>query len=197
VSAALKAQSAASHPPAPTARVANPLSFIPAVSVAAPMPGPQAPPPAELVPSRPQPIPATRPAALVTPIASTAVPQPKATAPVRDPAPVQEPVPAVARPPLTPQPVTVAPATVSVVVAPTAQHSTAARMALQPAPVAAPNTVTQVLVPRGELGTIRGVTIVDNRGALASTDAAPVVSESLGDAARRLRKAKQQQAARP
>ena len=60
-----------------------------------------------------------------------------------------------------------------------------------PAPLAAPHAVASAPVASVELGTIRGVTIVDNTGAL-DKKAPPPPPESLADAARRLRKAKQQ-----
>jgi hypothetical protein len=59
------------------------------------------------------------------------------------------------------------------------------------APSTRPNIVTPAAVASAELGTIRGVTIVDNNGAL-ERKGPPPAPESLGDVARRLRHSKQQ-----
>jgi hypothetical protein len=84
-------------------------------------------------------------------------------------------------------PVGVAPAVVTV---PGAQPKPAPAAAPVPAPSTASYAVTQAPVASVELGTIRGVTIVDNGGAL-ERKGPPPAPESLGDAARRLRQSKQ------
>lgn len=86
-------------------------------------------------------------------------------------------------------------ASIAAAVAPT---SVAAKPGAQPKPAvvaAQPSVVSHAVssgsVASAELGTIRGVTIVDNNGAL-ERKGPPPAPESLGDAARRLRQSKQQ-----
>jgi hypothetical protein len=84
--------------------------------------------------------------------------------------------------------VEVAPTTVQP--APVAQPTPATPAAQAPAPPTLSYAVSSAPVASVQLGTIRGVTIVDNQGALEKKGPPPA-PESLGDAARRLRHSKQ------
>ena len=81
---------------------------------------------------------------------------------------------------------------VPVSVAPTTGVSPKPAAVAGPAPAAlsTPYAVSAAPIASAELGTIRGVTIVDNSGAL-ERKGPPPAPESLGDAARRLRQSKQ------
>lgn len=85
-------------------------------------------------------------------------------------------------------PVGVAPAVVTV---PGAQPKPVPAAAPVPAPSTATYAVAPAPVASVEVGTIRGVTIVDNSGSLEKKGPPPA-PESLGDAARRMRHSKQQ-----
>ncbi|HST09972.1 MAG TPA: hypothetical protein VLL05_06330 [Terriglobales bacterium] len=84
-------------------------------------------------------------------------------------------------------------AVVEVVPAPALEVQPKPAAAAPPAPVSspAPYAVSATPVASLALGTIRGVTIIDNNGAL-ERKGPPPTPESLGDAARRLKKSKQQ-----
>jgi hypothetical protein len=88
------------------------------------------------------------------------------------------------------RPVAVAVAPVSAVAAPHAQPKLASVAAQASVPSASSYAVSSAPVASVELGTIRGVTIVDNGGAL-ERKGPPPPPESLGDVARRLRQSKQ------
>jgi hypothetical protein len=90
--------------------------------------------------------------------------------------------------PTTQAPIGVARAVVPV---PGAQPKPAAVAGPAPTPLTTPYAVGPAPIASAELGTIRGVTIVDNGGALERKRPRPA-PESLGDAARRLRPSKQQ-----
>ena len=88
------------------------------------------------------------------------------------------------------RPVAVVVAPVSAVPAAKGQPKVAAVAAQASVPSASSYAVSSAPVASVELGTIRGVTIVDNGGALEKKGPPPP-PESLGDAARRLRQSKQ------
>jgi hypothetical protein len=133
---------------------------------------------------------------------STAPPAPKPVA-ISTPTPAQAPTP-IARAEVVvevtpPPPASAAPVQQSAAVA-QGQRAAPPPRAKPPAVVAAAPasasssyaySVSGAPLASVQLGTIRGVTIVDNQGAL-ERQGPPAVPESLGDAARRLRQAKQQ-----
>ncbi len=124
---------------------------------------------------------AQTPVATLAPAPATTVPATQATfvnVPVETPAPTAQ-----ASIEVTVVPISVAPTT-EVPPKPAAIAGTA------PAALTTPYAVRVAPIASAELGTIRGVTIVDNSGALEKKGPPPA-PESLGDAARRLRQAKQ------
>ncbi len=117
--------------------------------------------------------------AVVSRLPAATVPQANnVVVPVGTPAPTAE------------RPVAVAVAPVSAVPAAKGQPKVAAVAAQASVPSASSYAVLSAPVASVELGTIRGVTIVDNGGALEKKGPPPP-PESLGDAARRLRQSKQ------
>jgi hypothetical protein len=119
-------------------------------------------------------------------LVATPVPAPPATVPEAQSTAVVVPVGNTG--PTAQVPVGVAPAVVTV---PGAQPKPAPAAAPVPAPLTATYEVVPAPIASVELGTIRGVTIVDNGGAL-ERKGPPPAPESLGDAARRLRQSRQQ-----
>jgi hypothetical protein len=137
-----------------------------------------APLPSSVVTSAPT---AQTPVATLAPAPATTVPATQATfvkVPVETPAPTAQ-----ASIEVTVVPVSVAPTT-GVPPKPAAVAGPA------PAALTTPYAVRAAPIASAELGTIRGVTIVDNGGAL-ERKGPPPAPESLGDAARRLRQSKQ------
>lgn len=164
---------------------------------------------AKVAPKMPAPSPATvEPAstelpikiAVETPAHPTVVAAPKVASVPAQPAPLRVSRPVAVAPAktvevITPPVVTVSSAPVVIVQAPSLPAAPAAPKPSvaappAPAPVAVPSSIAPI-----ETGTVRGVTIADPYGALGQatpTAAGAVVQESLADAARRVKKAKQQ-----
>lgn len=138
--------------------------------------------------------------AIEVPAHPTVVTAPKVASAPAQPAPLRVSRPVAVAPPktvevVTPPVVTVSSAPVVIVQAPLLPVAPAAPKP----PVAAPPAPAPVAVPSSiapiETGSVRGVTIADPYGALGQatpTAAGAVVQESLADAARRVKKAKQQ-----
>lgn len=190
VSAAIEGKQAA----APAVPVVVPAARVETIALPAKVPA------APLVPVSVAPVQAVRPAHRAGSAGTSATPQgpvavvapavvsrpPAATVPQANNVvvPVETPAPTAARP------VAVAVAPVSAVPAAKGQPKVAAVAARASVPSASSYTVTSAPVASVELGTIRGVTIVDNGGALEKKGPPPP-PESLGDAARRLKQSKQ------
>jgi hypothetical protein len=190
VSAAIEGKQAA----APAAPVVVPAARVETIALPAKVPA------APAVPVSVAPVEAVRPAHRAGSAGTSATPQgpvavvapafvsrpPAATVPQANNVvvPVETPTPTAARP------VAVAVAPVSAVPAAKGQPKVAAVAARASVPSASSYTVSSAPVASVELGTIRGVTIVDNSGAL-ERKSPPPPPESLGDAARRLKQSKQ------
>lgn len=193
VSAAIEGKQAA----APAVPVVVPAARVETIALPAKIPA------APVVPVSVAPVQAVRPAHRAGSAGTSATPQrpvavvapavvsrpPAATIPAAPQAnpvvvPVETPAPTAERP------VAVVVAPVSAVPAAKGQPKVAAVAAQASVPSASSYAVSSAPVASVELGTIRGVTIVDNGGALEKKGPPPP-PESLGDAARRLRQSKQ------